>query len=102
MYNIKWLVLVKVIQCKARPSSRENTSCLKILIPDSGIRIFKQRVFSHELDLALHRMTDYYQPSYSVHGYTITSPYKTRTEYFISSIYFIPIILHTVLYILTY
>jgi len=31
-----------------------------------------------------------------VHGYTTTSPCKTRTEYFIFNI------LHTVLYILTY
>ena len=29
MYTIKWLVLVKVIQRKARSSSRENTRCLK-------------------------------------------------------------------------
>jgi len=37
MYIIKCLVLIKVIQCKVRSSSRENTRCLKILIPDSGI-----------------------------------------------------------------
>ena len=29
MYTIKWQVLVKVIQCKAWSSSRENTRCLK-------------------------------------------------------------------------